>query len=200
MLPRPIQPRLPLWLTASSAGSDSWEKAGELGANVLTAMLGTPDELRPCIQRYRAARAAHGHDPQSGTVTVMMHTFIGDDEQQVRAQVREPLCRYLEKFITQSDVLEQSQGGLQRDDLGERDRQEMLALAFERYFQHSGLLGTPDRCADMVAWMHEAGVGEIACLVDFGAERDGIRASLAQLGRLNARHAMPAHQPVAAGE
>lgn len=123
----------------------------------------------------------------------MMHTFIGDNEEDVKAQVKDPLCRYLEKFIAQDDVLEQSRSGVSKATLSERDRHDMTLLAFERYFQHSGLLGTPDKCADMVAWMHDAGVGEIACLVDFGADRDGIRTGLEHLGRLNARYRPVAH-------
>ena len=45
ILPRPLQPELPVWLTA--AGSpETFRLAGEIGANVLTHLLGqTLDEL-----------------------------------------------------------------------------------------------------------------------------------------------------------
>ncbi len=53
--------------------------------------------------------------------------------------------------------------------------QEMDALlehAFARYYGTSGLFGTPERCLAMVDRLSEAGVDEIACLIDFGIATD----------------------------
>ncbi|WP_433663909.1 MupA/Atu3671 family FMN-dependent luciferase-like monooxygenase [Nocardia sp. CA-128927] len=72
--PPPIQAELPMWITCSGA-IGRFEQAGELGANVLTALLFQDiDELRTKIEAYRKALAAHGHDPQTGHVTLMLHT------------------------------------------------------------------------------------------------------------------------------
>lgn len=185
ILPRPLQAELPLWVTASG-DTRSWEDAGAIGANVLSAMVGTPDDLRPAIARYREARAQNGHAPEAGIVTVMMHTFIGEDEDRVKERVKEPLLRYLETFIAQDDILREQEIGMKSRALSPEDKRSMLLFAFERYFQQSGLLGGPAKCRRMTDWMQTVGVDEIACLVDFGVDRDSIRESLAQLKDLRA--------------
>src|SRR5207247_2516394 len=56
VFPRPIQPELPIWLTAAS-NPETFEKAGELGCNVLTSLLAHQlDEAAQKIALYRAAR------------------------------------------------------------------------------------------------------------------------------------------------
>ena len=61
-------------------------QAGRLGVNVLTAMLRiTREEMAEKIAAYRHARSEHGHDPNAGKVTLMLHAFAGPDEGSVRA-------------------------------------------------------------------------------------------------------------------
>src|SRR2546423_11009733 len=95
ILPMPVQPRLPVWIT--SAGSpQTWDKAGEIGASVLTTLVGYSfEDLSKQINLYRESLARHGHDASARQVTLMLHTFIGDDNASVKDQVKEPLGHYL---------------------------------------------------------------------------------------------------------
>jgi hypothetical protein len=70
------------------------------------------------------------------------------------------------------------------DDLTEKEREDLLAYAFERYFQASALFGTPDSCLTRVARLKEIGVDEIACLIDFGVDVDEVITGLHSLKRL----------------
>src|SRR5205814_7348072 len=40
-----------------------------------------------------------GHDPATGRVTLMLHTFVGDDDDNVRELVRRPMKEYLRSSI-----------------------------------------------------------------------------------------------------
>ncbi len=187
LLPKPLQPHLPVWVTVSGRPT-SWIEAGEIGANVLTSVGGAPEDLRADIASYRDARQQHGHDPDDGIVSVMQHTFIDTDEDVVKAQVKAPLCRYLETFIAQDNVLsEEEEAGVDVQRLSSRDREEIRLFAFDRYFRHGGLLGMPDKCDHIVARLQAVGVDEIACLVDFGVDHGAVRASLQQVSELRAR-------------
>jgi natural product biosynthesis luciferase-like monooxygenase protein len=176
--PLPRQPALDVWLTCSG-GSERFVDAGECGFNVLTALLfQRVDELGAKISRYRAARAAHGH-PGPGRVTLMLHTFVGPDEISVRAAVREPFKQYLESSV---DLWQVGESRLQ--DLSARRRADMLEYVFERYYQKTALMGTPASCAAMIEAVRDAGVDEIACLIDFGADPAAIVQSLDHLDEL----------------
>jgi natural product biosynthesis luciferase-like monooxygenase protein len=98
ILPRPIQPELPVWITASG-NPETYKLAGELGANVLTHLLGQNiSELAEKIRAYREAWRSAGH-PGDGQVTLMIHTFVGPDLEQVRETVRQPFTAYLKTSI-----------------------------------------------------------------------------------------------------
>ena len=74
--PSPVQPELPIWLTAAS-NPRTFIKAGELGINLLTHLFDQEVEvLAEIIALYRQARLQHGHDPDAGLVTVALHTFV----------------------------------------------------------------------------------------------------------------------------
>src|SRR5256886_15278587 len=94
ILPRPIQAELPVWVT--TAGSpETYEMAGNVGANVLTHLLGQSiDEVARKITLYRQAWTAAGH-PGRGKVTLMLHTFLSASPKYVRDTVRKPLKDYL---------------------------------------------------------------------------------------------------------
>ncbi len=180
-LPRPIQAQLPVWVTVTSPAT--WKRAGEIGANVLTALMGiTLEDLREQITEYRRARSENGHDPRTGIVSLMLHTFVGDDLDVVREKVREPLKGYLQSFIDQFRPLMASSGGL--SDSSSHEMQSLLDFAFERYFEDSSLLGTPEKCMAMVDRLSAAGVNEAACLVDFGIDLASTMESLERLAAL----------------
>jgi natural product biosynthesis luciferase-like monooxygenase protein len=176
--PLPRQKDLAVWLTCSG-GHERFVDAGTRGFNVLTALLfqGVQD-LREKIAAYRDARARHGHEG-TGRVTLMLHTFLGADEASVRGSVRAPFKRYLESSVDLWRV-----GEARLDDLPPRKRADLLEYAFERYYRKTALLGTPASCRPMVESVREAGVDEIACLIDFGAAPDEIMAGLHHLDEL----------------
>ncbi|WP_306359954.1 MupA/Atu3671 family FMN-dependent luciferase-like monooxygenase [Nocardia sp. CC227C] len=184
IFPTPVQPALPTWLTCSG-GVERFEMAGALGANVLTALLFQEvDELAEKVAAYRKARVEHGHDADDGTVTVMLHTFVGEDEARVRRTVESPFKRYLEDSV---DLWRRGSTAL--ESLDESARTKVLDFAFERYYRNNGLFGTPDSAFSMVTRMREIGVDEIACLIDFGIPDADVLEGLAALARLEKRAA-----------
>ncbi len=98
-LPRPVQQELPVWLT-TAGNPESYRQAGARGVNVLTHLLGqTVEELAEKVAIYRQARKEAGHDPKTGKVSLMLHTFVGDNVDEVRELVREPMKDYLRSSI-----------------------------------------------------------------------------------------------------
>jgi natural product biosynthesis luciferase-like monooxygenase protein len=166
--PQPQQPALSTWITCSG-GRRRFVQAGEHGANVLTALLfqGVP-ELAEKIAAYREARARCGYDPATGHVTLMLHTFVGEDLDEVRRIVQAPFIEYLESSMD----LWWKGSSRKPDDLKPKERERLLQHAFERYFQTSALFGTQQTCAAFATSLQEAGVDEIACLIDFGIDLD----------------------------
>lgn len=178
-LPRPVQQTLPMWITATSP--TTWERAGAIGANILTALIATePAQLSDLIKRYRKARAQNGHDPRKGIVSLMLHTYIDENRETVRALVREPMKQYLGRYLDQFRQM----GALNGAD---RDEETLLEFAFERYFRERSLMGTPADGAAMVQRLKGYGVDEIACLLDFGLANDTVLAGLPRLDALRAR-------------
>ena len=99
ILPRPIQRELPIWVTAAGS-QETFRMAGEIGANLLTHLLGQSiEQLAEKITLYRSAWREHGHDHDTGQVTLMLHTFVGDSVDEVRERVREPFSDYLKSSV-----------------------------------------------------------------------------------------------------
>ena len=160
--PLPIQRELNVWLTCSGP-AERFAEAGAMGFNVLTALLfQTVEELAEKLAAYRTARARHRHDGP-GHVTLMLHTFVGPDERVVKDTVRAPFKEYL---ASSADLWQAGESRLR--DLSPRKRADMLEYAFERYYQRTAMMGTPDSCRGIVQAVAAAGVDEIACLIDFG--------------------------------
>jgi hypothetical protein len=170
--------------------------AGAANAFLLTHLLGqTVEELADKINRYRQARRKAGH-AGDGYVTLMLHTFIGDSEPQVSDTVRGPLTAYLG---TAAALVRQAASAFpafkRRVDSGAdadsafksltpEEMDGLLAFAVERYYRTSGLFGTVEDALDMVRRVREAGVDEIACLIDFGIDSATVLAHLTHLNEL----------------
>jgi len=194
-LPRPVQPELPIWLTAAG-NVETFEAAGRIGAGLLTHLLGqTLEEVRDKVHAYRRAWREAGH-PGRGHVTLMLHTFVGDDDADVKATVREPMKGYLKSSImliaqhawTFPAFKRVAKKGASFNDnfnsLAPGDMDELLDYSFERYFETAGLFGTEARCLRILSSVKSAGVDEIACLLDFGIETDRVMAQLPKLAAL----------------
>ncbi len=167
--PLPSQKELPCWLTIVN-NAETYRKAGELGVGVLTNLMGqTVDELADNIALYRETLAAHGHDPEAGTVSVLLHTYVRDDAAQAVQEARRPLCDYLLSSMTLFKQLAKSQGlAADLDGLSAADREYIVQTAYDKYVGSSALIGSPDTVRPIIERLRQAGVDEIACFVDFG--------------------------------
>lgn len=197
-LPRPIQAELPVWVTAAS-NPETFVEAGRRGYHLLTHLLGqSVAELREKIAAYRGAWDAAGHSGR-GTVTVMLHAFIGDSDAEVKRVVREPMKAYLRSaleliaraawtfptFRRAADAAGRTPGEVfEAQELSEEETEALLEGSFERYFQTAGLFGTVQTCQRMVDRVREADVDEIACLLDYGVPVDDVLACLPLLDTL----------------
>jgi natural product biosynthesis luciferase-like monooxygenase protein len=186
--PRPLQPSLPVWISIAG-NSRTWIRAGQIGANVLTGLNNEPmEKLAAKIQLYREALVANGHRPGQKTVTVMLHTFLGKDEEEVKARTRAPISRYLEGFLGQRLPSLTDGPASSLREVKTADRDAVINYAFERYYERSALLGTPERCVHVLERLGSIGVNEIACLVDFGMHLESVLESLSHLDELQWRY------------
>ena len=194
--PKPFQAVLPIWITAAGT-PETFVRAGEIGANVLTHLLGqTVEKLAANIRSYRESLRKHGHDPDAGKVTLMLHTFVADDVQSVRDQVRTPFKNYLRSSVDLIANLIRSEGmNLNLSTMNPKDFDDLLSFAFDRYFETSALFGTTRTCQAMVDSLIEIGVNEVACLIDFGVEPVAALASLSEVAILKDNCCKVDHQP-----
>lgn len=193
-LPRPVQKELPVWLT-TAGNPDSYKAAGAQGVNVLTHLLGqSVEELGEKVKLYRQARKDAGFDPATGKITLMLHTFVGENNDEVRELVREPMKDYLGSAMklvidfAWSFPAFKKPGGqdskpedINISNLTPEERDTILEFAFERYFETSGLFGTVDTCVDMIDRCKAIGIDEVACLLDFGVDTAKVMDSLPRL-------------------
>jgi natural product biosynthesis luciferase-like monooxygenase protein len=196
--PKPMQKPIPLWLTAAG-NPETFAAAARLGCGVLTHLLGqTFEEVETKIAAYRAAWRAAGHAGQ-GHVVLMLHTFVGQNEDHVRSVARGPMKGYLKSAVdlvrraawTFPTIVNRADSAgvtpqemFEKEALSPEDLDQLLDHAFERYYQTSGLFGTPDSAKDIVRRVTEIGVDEVACLIDFGIDTDLVLENLPNIKAL----------------
>ncbi len=183
--PLPVQKELNVWITCSG-GKERYIEAGERGYSILTALLFQKvEEFGEKVAAYREAWQRAGH-PGRGQVTLMLHTYVGRDEAETKAEIRGPFKAYLESSADLWQV-----GTDRLKDLSERKKADILEYAFERYYQKTGLMGGVESCTSMVRAVARAGADEIACLIDFGLPPEKIIAGLESLNELRKRGITP---------
>ncbi|MFF2040905.1 amino acid adenylation domain-containing protein [Kitasatospora sp. NPDC058170] len=173
--PRPVQGRVPLWLTAQSA--ETFELAGASGHHVLTNLnYKSLDELAERAARYRRAG---GRD---GRVTVMTHTLVGTSDQEARECATEAYAAYVRRNL----LLQQAHARGEDRDLrpAEADVTALARRSAERMVRSGGLVGDLDRCRERLAELAAAGADEVACLIDFGVPRAQVLEGVELLGEL----------------
>src|SRR5262249_52127973 len=101
--PPPIQRAPKVWIT-SGGSPETFAMAGRMGACILTNLLvQTPEEPVERLALYRQAWRDAGHagegpaasERREGHVTLMLHTYVGRSDEEVRAKVRAPFVEYL---------------------------------------------------------------------------------------------------------
>ncbi len=181
-LPRPVQKELPVWVTAAG-NPETFQAAAEIGASLLTHLLGqTFAEVAEKVAIYRAAWKKAGH-AGAGHVTIMLHTFVGPDEDVVRETVRQPMKGYLRSavnliraaawtfptFKQKAEATGKTPAEIfESQDLSTEDMDALLDFSFERYYRTSGLFGTPEACAELIDQIKGIDIDEVACLIDYG--------------------------------
>lgn len=170
--PPPVQPTLPIWLTAAG-NPETFRLAGERGYSVLTHLLGQGlDGLAEKIALYRRAWRAVGH-PGQGRVALMLHTLLAEDEETALELAREPFLAYLRQSL---DLAGQLVAKLAPDSdlahLSPEDADAMVRHGYRRFVHEAGLFGTPRSVEPLARRLAALGVDEIAALVDFGVPTD----------------------------
>lgn len=192
LYPQPVQKDLPIWIT-SSGNAETFASAGAIGANILTHLIGQDMvTLASKIERYRESLERHGFDAQEGKVSLMLHTFLGDDPVAVKAKVKGPFREYLRSAISLEEKAALSGGVISGGHKIDPHRippdvmEELLDLTFERYFHTAALMGTAASCKELIWQLKKIQVDEIACLIDFLDDHDAILQSLRYVDRLRA--------------
>lgn len=197
--PRPVQKELPIWVT-TAGNPETYRDAARLGANVLTHLLGQSiAELKDKIRIYRETLVEVGRDPADYKVTLMLHTLLGADRDEVRERAREPMKDYLrsataliKQYAWAFPAFKKPQGlanpmDIDLQGLAPEELDAILDFAFQRYFDDSGLFGTVDDAASRINEIAAIGVDEVACLIDFGVDTDLVLERMDALAELVAR-------------
>jgi natural product biosynthesis luciferase-like monooxygenase protein len=194
--PRPVSQDLPLWVT-TAGNPDTWREAGQIGAHVLTHLLGQSiAEVAEKIGIYHAALRAAGHDPARFKVTLMLHTCLAASRDEARERARGPMKDYLRSaaalikqyawafpaFKKPAGVANPMQIDL--ESLTAEELDGILDFAFQRYFDDSGLFGTVEDALSRVEELKRIGVSEVACLIDYGIPADQVLAGLRPLAQV----------------
>jgi alkanesulfonate monooxygenase SsuD/methylene tetrahydromethanopterin reductase-like flavin-dependent oxidoreductase (luciferase family) len=111
---------------------------------------------------------------------------LGEDVNEVKEKVRQPFCHYLK---THYDLLENLARGMglkvSLKNFSEDDLDSLLLFGVEGFMKGRSLIGTPTSCLPFVDRLRQAGVDEIACLIDFVPDFDCVIESLPYLKQLH---------------
>ncbi len=184
--PTPIQRDLPIWITAAGNPA-TFARAGQVGAHVLTHLFNQSiEELAEKIRIYREALVQHGHSPEAGRVSLMLHSFVWQSADFIHNQIRPAFCSYLKSASYLLNAIAQSRG--QKIDfqmMSPQDIDDYLSFVYERLLSMNRVLfGTPESCVDLMARLRAVGVDEVACQLDFGVATDLVLQSLPYLNQL----------------
>ncbi|GAA3010164.1 non-ribosomal peptide synthetase/type I polyketide synthase [Actinokineospora diospyrosa] len=187
--PSPIQPMPPLYV-AVVGNPESYRRAARNDLGVVTNLMAQSlEQLAENIALYRRTRAEHGLDPAAGRVVVLVHTYLGADADQARAEAYQPFSDYLRSSLSLFDQVTNSLGlDIDLDNTPADDVEFMLEQAYRRYCESRALIGSPATAAGVVDRLVAAGADEIACFVDFGVPADQVLDSLPLLNGLRQRY------------
>jgi natural product biosynthesis luciferase-like monooxygenase protein len=186
ILPVPIQEELTIWMTGQS--DETFFQAGKLGFNVLTANFILKNNMGEFVRKVQIYRdAIKSHHNRRGYVTLMAHTFVGENEDEIERIAKPAMAQYIRVNIGMQQN-NSAGSGYEKTNFGglaERDVEIMTAMQVKQNLRGPlSFIGTVNRCIEQAQYLKENGADEIACLIDFGIEMDGVMASLRRLAGL----------------
>jgi natural product biosynthesis luciferase-like monooxygenase protein len=193
ILPAPIQAELPIWLTGQS--DDTFLNAGKLGLNVLTANFSLRHDLKEFVRKAKIYRdAIQAHHGRRGHITLMAHTFVGENQDAIKTIAHPAMAEYLKANIemqkdhsTGSRDQKTSWVKPELSRLSDKETEIMIKFQVGNDLRSPlSFIGTSDHCAQQAERLSESGVDEIACLIDFGIGFNEVMASLRRLSALPA--------------
>jgi natural product biosynthesis luciferase-like monooxygenase protein len=177
--PKPYIKEVPIWISIVS-NQDAFRKAGELGYNVLTNLVRQNlSDLEDNISVYKSARRSNNLDPESGSVTLMLHTHIDDNLDNLSKAVEIPFKNYLKKIIRLGGV--KNQRKQESANINIELENKLVDIKYNHYINSSSLIGTSDKCLNFIRQLKHIGVTEIAALIDFGINPVDVMESLVLL-------------------
>ncbi len=188
--PRPIQKEINVWYATFS--EHGFEHAGRHGYNIFTMLYTIElDALEEKIQIYRKAREDAGLDPEAGTVTLLMHSFVHPDKDWVHHVVEAPFKEYI-----RSSIIPQMMAV--GNNFNDAEIDKIIDYSYARYFNTSGIFGPIEDCKKQIDKVIRAGVNNIAFLQDFGVDYAAVIDSLEYMEQLvnlyeNRSDSRPAH-------
>ncbi|MEV5242472.1 MupA/Atu3671 family FMN-dependent luciferase-like monooxygenase [Streptomyces cinnamoneus] len=188
LYPRPVQPQPPLFV-AVAQNPDSYRAAARNGLGIVTNLMSqSVEQVAENVALYRRTRAEAGLDPDAGRVVVLLHTYLGTDQERARSDARAPFCAYLRSSMALLGQFANSLGlAADLEHTPPEDLDFLLHRAYEQYCDGRALIGTVDGCAPVVERLLAAGVNEIASFVDFGLGREQVLDGLVRLDALRRR-------------
>ena len=125
-------------------------------------------------------------------MTVMVHTFIGTDRDEVRDLGPLAVQRVPAQLGRAERADSTGRGGwdgprLRSGRMSPAVLDSLVARSFDHYFDTGGLFGTAEDGERLAARLAGSGVDEIACLIDFGVERELVLDALNHLDELRLR-------------
>lgn len=204
--PKPLtRPHPPIAVAATSPETVTW--TAQRGYRLLSSGLFTP--LRQSVELrtlYADALARAGHDPATtarllGQWTLTKHVYVAPTDAEAQADARDAELWYLDSYCRsmRADHLANVSVTVRRQ--AEQMIAQIQALRWDDLLRDALLIGSPETVRAKVAEIQAAGVGELACWMNFGGlPPDKVRRSMALFARevMPAFHGAPAVTPAAA--
>lgn len=182
--PRPVQKELNVWLLVSQ-NDGAFSYAGKQGYNIFTMLYGINLEaMGKKISLYRKGREEAGYDPETGIVSLMLHTLVHKDMKTVEDAVEKPFKKYIKSSLNAHVKATADAKAAGVAELGEDEKSKMLEYAYQRYFKTGAIFGTVEEGRQVVEEAISVGVNDIACLVDFGVDYSLVKDSFPYLKKL----------------
>lgn len=177
--PRPLQKELPIWV-AVLGNPESYAKAGELGAGILTNLIvQDTSQLQKGIKIYKEALKSKGFSEEDAKIAVLLHTFVGEDKDEAIKISRQPLYNYLSSSMQLFQKTHSDQGNATNlDTLSDEDKEFVFGRAYSRYVKGHALIGDVNSCLPTLLNLAEMGVTEFAAFIDFGISPELVYSNL----------------------